>query len=198
MKRLIFPSLICTVILFSCSKSNTPAPPAPLDTKLEINVTDLSTGFATAGATVSLYGSLADWQSNSNVLATQTTDGAGSTKFGGLVSKKYYYYISQGCRSNLFEANAVNTPIPAGTLTTLFAGISSTGTLRFVNNFPNPVRVDVNGITLLPSLAANSTYDIKMKTGAYNIRIVRLSGGSYDQTFSGALTCGNILAATFP
>jgi len=198
MKRLSV-LLIAAITLFSCSKSSnniTPAPPP--DTKLDINVTDLSTGFATAGATVSLYGSLADWQAGANVLDTKTTDATGSARFGGLVSKKYYYYISQGCRNNLFEANSVNTPIPAGELTSLFATISSTGTLRFVNNFSSPVRVDVNGITLLPSLAANTTYDIKMKTGAYNIRIVRLSGGSYDQTFSGALTCGNILAVTFP
>lgn len=197
MKHIFIPLLL---ILAACSKSSN-GPVTPPDTILQVKLINETTGAFASGATVKLYISLADYQANTNSIATQTADASGTVKFTGLQSKVYHWYASDGCCDNTFTTNATSAAIPSGSLTVMNSSIASTGTLKFVNNSSHPYQVSVNGVVAIASQASGTTYQAKRPAGAYTIRVLQLSGyviTPTDQTYTGTLTCGATLTTTYP
>ena len=194
MKQFLF---LIALLSFSCSKNSSSLPPAPV-TSLKLTVIDKATGLpVSSAATIQLYASEADFKALSNA-AIATTDGTGTAVFTNLKSQVYYWDASWYCKSSMFESNRTSAAIPPGITTALTIAVSAVGTLKFVNNSIYPFKIDVNGITLIPVQDGGSTKAIYMGTGAYNIKVSQISGGTVQKTYIGTLTCGGTLVTTFP
>ena len=187
--------LVLFISITSCKKDN--PPPTTLEIKLVDNV-----GNPVSGASVNLYNTLSDFENNSNVISSKTSDVDGKVTFTDLNSKVYYWFASIGCLNNYNGAGFTATPLTANTNNSVTCVLTSTGTLIFTNNSSDPYQVYNNG-TLMFVANPGTTYTYNYKpTANYIIRVVQVSGYVFtptDLTFDQVtLTCGQTITFNFP
>jgi hypothetical protein len=191
-------ALVLIVSILSCKKDN-PAP-TPQPTSLEITVVD-NVGNIISGAVVKIYKSYDDWNSQLNVISSQTTDIFGKVSFTYLNPTKYFWLASKDCLNNINESNTTTTNLTSNVINKVNCMLSSTGTLVFTNNSSNPYQVYING-TLSFVADPNTMYTKNYEPAvAYVIRVLQVSGylvSPTDLTYNGTLTCGSKLTTTFP
>lgn len=92
--------MLLATFMWSCKTEiiDTPA-------QLQIHVVDES-NTSIAGAEVSLFATLDDWQNSANVLSTQTTDSDGTVLFTDLDEKIYYFWVEKDELNNNFSVAA--------------------------------------------------------------------------------------------
>ena len=200
-RKFLSHAILClsvSLLIFSCKKSGGDAPP---DTTLTISVAD-DLGNKISGASVTLYSNIDDWALGQNEVAPiKTTDSKGEVIFTGLSPIKYYWGITSGCKSNINGSNTTASPISRNINNTVGAIVKSTGIIKFVNNSSNPYRIYVNGAIQIESMEGKSTKSFYYTEGSYNIRVLQLSGYAIsptDKTYTGNVTCGGTLIASFP
>jgi hypothetical protein len=99
-----------------------PIPPTP--TVLQIEVLEQNSGYTISGATVTLYPSLSDWDSKTNMIVLGVTDGVGIVSFPGVTSMVYYVDVSEITHNNYvlrgIDSSYVTTPLVVDNTTTNF------------------------------------------------------------------------------
>lgn len=170
---------------------------ATKNTILEALVVDASVQ-PISGASVKLYASESDWNNEQNVKATMTTNAQGRVKFEGLSAARYWVAAAEGCRWG--GANTTNA-IAAGKTTTINTTLVGRGKMVFNNTSSNKYNVYVDG-TFQAAMNGNSTFTILHAiTGAKTVRVVQQEGYLVyptDKTYTGTLSCGGTLTASFP
>jgi len=199
-KFLYFSMIAFFTMLFfsSCEKEET-AEPNP--TSLELSLKD-GAGNIVAGASVKLYSSQTDLANSTNqVGTTQTSDATGKVKFSGLSAIKYYWFASKDCQNNANGSFTTTTNLTSNVTNTANVILTSTGTIRFVNNSSNPYEIFINGSSQGEMVGGSTADFIYMPIGSYSFRVLQKSGYAVyptDETYNGDLTCGGALTVSFP
>ena len=194
-------SSFCTImlvalsaLLFSCKKEIPP-------TELQFTVND-NFGNLVSNADIKLYLTLTDMVNKTNqVGSTQYTNSLGVAKFTNLSPVHYYYFIEEGCLNNANGSYGTSTAISASITNTVTCVISSTGFIEFINNSTDPYSLYINGTYEFD--LAGGYYQIfnYYPVGSYTLKVVQVSGYAIYPTvitFTGTLSCGSTLTATFP
>jgi hypothetical protein len=191
---LILIAIIGLAILSSCKKEPTP-------TSLELTFKDVL-GNSVSGASVKLYSSQTDWNNGSNqVGTTQFSDATGKVNFNDLSNIKYYWFAEKDCINNVNGSVTTTSALTANLNNTLNVILSSTGTLKFINTSSNPYRIYINGTVAFDMNGGTTQYKYYMPIGSYSLRVLQISGYVIyptDMTYTGTLSCGFTLIATFP
>lgn len=122
MKKWFYVLITGLVLVFQGCKKTEYATSTP---QLEFTVVTDNLVFA-EGATVSLFNSQEDWETHSNVVASQETDEKGQVLFENLDEQTYYFYIEKGELNNLADIAALSAPLQKGRKSELFVKIMDT------------------------------------------------------------------------
>ncbi len=187
-------ALICVIFaLTSCSKSDTPT---PNPTVLVLHCID-GQGNPVVGASVVLYNNQTDWQNNTNVAFSGTSDNNGNATFSNVNAQIYYFgCLTTTCLINL-GAQVTANAITANTTNTLNVVMTGYGTLTVTSTSSNPYEIKVNGKVWVASLAGGASASTPAPLGNCTVEAIQLSGYAFtptDNTYS--VTIGQCTTTT--
>ena len=197
MRKLLFIlSLFIVVSIFSSCEKTELEP-----TTLELTVID-QVGNPISGAIVSLYANATDFQKDQNpVKDLLVSDSNGKVKISGLNSQIYFWYAESDCKNNFNSGNTSTSALVANQTTKFNVVLSSTATLKIVNNYFNPYKIYINGDYKFDIDGQYTKTVYNMPAGNYTIKYVQISGYVLyptEGTLIGNVGCGGTLTATFP
>ncbi|MBE9576982.1 prealbumin-like fold domain-containing protein [Flavobacterium proteolyticum] len=180
------------LILFACSPDSDDTAE---DTRLELTVLDESST-ALENIEVKLYTSQEDYDNDTNIIATSTTNANGKVTFENLQPLTYYWKTTADCYLENAIYNTVD-PIVGNTLNLFSTNLTSNfrGDLIFKNNTLYNCNVTYTGPIsdsqiVVPGLII---YLEGWDTGVYNFEITPTEGPNQGQTTYQTLTlnCGS-------
>lgn len=177
------------IILFACS---TDADDTLADTRLELTILDESNA-ALENVEVKLYASQEDYENDTNIIATSTTDVSGKATFGNLQPIIYFWRATIDC----YLENAIHStinPIVDNTLNLFSTNLTSAfmGEITIINptnynytiTFTGPENGNLNALS-------NENYIFtNLPTGTYTFNITPESGPNANYTQTEILECG--------
>jgi len=139
--------LLLFVLITSCSKQASEPDNNDHKSNLGIIVTDFNK-IPVVGATVNLYLTQMDYDSDKNVFISAKTDSTGLAFFPGKNTQGYFLRIfkTDGCWSSMFSEFYFFSGVgPDGYSSNFPITIHQIGTVNFKNNSPYPYDIFING-----------------------------------------------------
>lgn len=121
MKKLLLFLAVFTFTLISCEKIDY----VQSEPQLEFTVVQGNMIFV-EGATISLFETQLDWESQTNVIQSLKTNAKGQVIFENLKEQKYYFFVEKDELNNLADIAATWDPLKKGQRSQLLVKISET------------------------------------------------------------------------
>lgn len=176
-------------IFFSCSRDSDET---VQNTRLELSIFDES-NTAVPNAEVYLYASQNDFNNDTNIIQSLTTDSAGKVTFENLQAMTYYWKIYSECKINNDVNNSTN-PISANSLNPFSIHLTNnnTGNVEIRNISAFDFDVNYTGPeTGSVTVSANSSVFINiLDAGEYIFTSIRTDGGVPPSPYSYPVYCG--------
>lgn len=195
MKNILAIFIFATLFSVSCSKpsqqddSNGPY-------NLSFTVTDASKK-PISGASIKLYLTIPDYDSDRNVTLSGITDSLGNLVFPGKNNRSYYFSITKadGCWSNIFSGfTYTGQVITSGNSVNIPVTLDQTAVLNLHNSSQYPFDIFING-KLICELTGGYSVEVESKAEPLKIEVKQTQGfvtTPIDEIFNDTLTsCSN-------